>query len=81
MKNHRNAILAIVSTASLAGVASLAHADDAHDDDRSTYSAPMAAIPPTIDGIAKELVWQKAEWRKYVPQNLQGKANLRNAGY
>ena len=64
MKNHRNAILAIISTASLAGVASLAHADDAHDDDRSTYSAPMAAIPPTIDGIAKELVWKKAEWRK-----------------
>lgn len=64
MKNHRNVILAIVSTAALASAAVLAHADDAHDADRSAYAAPMAAVPPLIDGIADELAWNKAEWRE-----------------
>jgi hypothetical protein len=85
MKKNRNAFLAIVSTLSLASVASLAHADNTHDGDRSTYTAPMAAVPPTIDGVAKEAAWQEAEWRElnhrwlgpeYTSDDFQGRYKI-----
>ena len=39
-------------------------ADDTHAVDRSKYSAPQAAIAPTIDGIAMESVWSQAAWQE-----------------
>jgi hypothetical protein len=38
-------------------------ADSAHDANRSQYYAARAAVAPTIDGIADDAAWQKAEWR------------------
>jgi hypothetical protein len=47
-----------------AALSAPAIADDAHVVDRSNYSAPKAAIAPTIDGIADESVWNQAAWQE-----------------
>ena len=42
----------------------VAQVTSSHDANRSHYSAPMAAEAPTVDGIADERVWERAEWRE-----------------
>jgi hypothetical protein len=37
-------------------------ADSTHYAERTEYFAPKALIPPVIDGVANEAIWQKAEW-------------------
>ncbi len=53
-----------------------------HSDGRSKYFAPYLSSTPTIDGIADEEGWQRAEWREieyrwlgpeYTPQDFQGR--------
>ena len=34
-----------------------------HDAQRSHYRAPLAQIPPRIDGIANDQAWERAQWR------------------
>jgi hypothetical protein len=31
---------------------------------RSRYVAPLAAVAPTIDGVADDAAWERAEWRQ-----------------
>ena len=40
-----------------------AYAAPTHDADRTHYAAPKAQLPPRVDGVADEPVWQKAPWR------------------
>ena len=34
-----------------------------HLEGRTEYSAPRATVPPTIDGVADESIWQRARWQ------------------
>jgi hypothetical protein len=61
MTNNKNTILALLSVSAL--VSFSANAENKHDAGRSDYFAPMAAISPTINGIADDDAWQHAEWR------------------
>lgn len=42
----------------------VAQVTSSHDANRSHYYVPMAAEAPTVDGIADERVWERAEWRE-----------------
>jgi len=64
---------------------SSAVADDAHVVDRSLYKAPQAAVAPSIDGIATESAWNRAEWRElnhrwlgpeYTADDFQGRYKI-----
>ncbi len=37
--------------------------DAAHLANRSVYHAPKAAIAPSVDGVANDSAWERAEWR------------------
>lgn len=39
-----------------------AAAEGTHLPDRSEYAAPYAAVAPTVDGIAEDAAWDRAEW-------------------
>ena len=43
---------------------SSACADTSRDENRPDYRAPKAAVAPTIDGIADEVIWAEAEWHE-----------------
>ena len=62
MTNKKSMILVFYSASIF--VSFTANADNNHDDGRSEYFAPMAAISPTIDGIVDDDAWQQAEWRE-----------------
>ena len=56
-----------------------------HYDGRSEYRAPRATLPPTIDGIADETIWQDAEWQEidhrwlgpeYTPEDFRGRYKI-----
>jgi hypothetical protein len=38
-------------------------ANSTHYDGRTEYHAPKAELPPTIDGVANETIWQNARWQ------------------
>jgi len=75
-------VLALVGMASI----SLAVAEDVtHEEGRSTYRAPKAPAPLTVDGIANETIWTAAEWRaldqrwlgpEYTAQDFQGRYKI-----
>jgi hypothetical protein len=57
-------------------------ADSTHYAERTEYFAPKALIPPVIDGVANEAIWQKAEWAdlthrwlgpEYTAEDFQGR--------
>ena len=48
------AMLAMLTSQALAGT---------HVEGRSDYSAPLAATPVIVDGVADDPVWDRAEWR------------------
>lgn len=52
-------LLAALLLAAFPGTATAGHADG-----RSSYRAPKADLPLTIDGIADETVWRKAQWQE-----------------
>ena len=59
-----------------------AFAGSPHLDGRSEYRAPLAVVPPVIDGVADEAVWEQARWRaidhrwlgpEYSPEDFGGR--------
>ena len=56
---HRTGIIALL----LAVLPLPASADEHHEPGRSHYLAPQALQPMTVDGVASEAVWERAEWR------------------
>ena len=53
-----------------------------HSEGRSEYRAPLAHVAPTVDGVADEAIWEKAEWRElkyrwlgpeYTDEDFQGR--------
>lgn len=48
----------------LAFASSSVLADATHAEGRSEYRAPRADVPPSVDGVADEEVWKRAEWRE-----------------
>ncbi|MGI9238506.1 MAG: sugar-binding protein [Woeseiaceae bacterium] len=39
-------------------------AEDAHYADRNEYRAPRATVAPTVDGMADEDIWRRANWQE-----------------
>jgi len=57
--------LCLLFAASLMVIAvSPSRASSNHYDGRSEYHAPRAKLPPTIDGVADEAIWQNARWQE-----------------
>ena len=78
MKNPVLKLLAVT----LALPAAQACADEAHYPDRNEYRAPQALEGVTIDGVADDAVWARAEWHaidhrwlgpEYTPEDFQGR--------
>ena len=53
-----------------------------HEPGRSEYRAPKAKRAPSVDGVADELIWQRASWHdiehrwlgpEYPPEDFQGR--------
>lgn len=59
---RRNRLLLLAVCLLLAHQAS-PFTDAAHLANRSVYHAPKAAIAPSVDGIANDSAWERAEWR------------------
>lgn len=47
----------------LAAASSVASATATHAEGRTEYRAPKAPVAPTVDGVADEAIWARAEWR------------------
>jgi hypothetical protein len=62
--HRRFGSILLMATLLLALVTCLAVASDAHYDNRSSYRAPNANTPPTIDGVADEAIWDRASWKE-----------------
>jgi hypothetical protein len=57
--------LCLLFAASLMVIAvSPGRADSTHYDGRTEYRAPRAELPPSIDGVADEAIWQNARWQE-----------------
>lgn len=72
----------IVATVWLTLVTAQAAASAAHYDNRSRYLAPKVMNPPTIDGVADEVIWERASWKElthrwlgpeYTAEDFQGR--------
>ena len=59
---HRIGAVLLFAAAQL--VTGAAPADDAHAEGRSEYFAPRASVPPSVDGVADEAVWDRARWQE-----------------
>jgi len=77
--------LFFVLAVALLAVVRAAAADGAHYADRNEYRAPRATEAPTVDGLADEDIWQKAEWHEldhrwlgpeYLPEDFAGRFKL-----
>ena len=85
MINHAITVMSALVLVFLTNATSLALADPAHAEGRSEYRAPKAAGPLTVDGVADEAIWEKAEWRElsyrwlgpeYTPDDFQGRFKI-----
>lgn len=76
------ASLTLLAAIFVASLAPWSGARAAHSDDRSEYRAPKVDGPLTIDGVADESGWQRADWRplayrwlgpEYSEEDFQGR--------
>jgi hypothetical protein len=65
-----------------ASTAWAADGDAAHYPGRTEYAAPLADMPPAVDGVADERIWEKPQWQnlthrwlgpEYTPDDFQGR--------
>ena len=55
--------VAVMAAAFAWQASTTSHGEPAHEEGRTHYLAPRAALPPTIDGVANEPAWQSAVWQ------------------
>lgn len=61
---HMNVFFLRAIVCALMGMAAAAvSAQSSHDPGRSHYTAPRALQAPSVDGVADEAAWERAQWR------------------